>query len=251
MNTLVYALISPLGTALVLAFAACGVALGTAPRGARRWPVRLVLAALLWLWLWSTPWASHALRGWLEQQAGPRRVEQVAPAPALVVLGGGVASSTSAGQPYPDIGPRADRVWHAARLFHAGKAPLLVLAGGPVHDEFQSEADSMAVLLLDLGVPAQAMVKEERSHNTRTNARYVAELLAARNIRSAILVTSALHMPRARAAFERAGLAVVPAPTDFEAVERPMHWSDAVPDAWSLDGSFRAFKEVLGRWAGA
>jgi uncharacterized SAM-binding protein YcdF (DUF218 family) len=42
-------------------------------------------------------------------------------------------------------------------------------------------------------------------------------MLRQRGIGTAILVTSALHMPRARAQFEREGLTIIPAPTDFEA----------------------------------
>lgn len=248
------ALISPLGTALLLALAGALLALGGARGAGSRWPLGLVLAGLLWLWLWSTPWASESLRGWLERQAGPRQVAAVATAPVAVVLGGGVASPTAPDRPYPDMGPRADRAWHAARLFHAGKAPLLLLVGGPTEDGVQTEAGLMALLLRDLGVPAQAMATEDRSLNTRANARYAAQWLAQRRVERVILVTSALHMARARALFEQAGLTVVPAPTDFEVVERAWDWGDALPNAVALDGSFRAFKELLGRgvvaWAG-
>lgn len=65
-----------------------------------------------------------------------------------------------------------------------------------------------------------------------------------------MLVTSALHMPRARAQFERAGLRVVPAPTDFEVIEMPLDLLQVVPSTAALDGSARAFKELLGRWVG-
>ena len=63
-----------------------------------------------------------------------------------------------------------------------------------------------------------------------------------------ILVTSALHMRRARAEFERAGLKVIPAPTDFEALGRTTEPRDWLPSADALDGSGRAFKEWVGYW---
>src|SRR5690606_3989740 len=109
----------------------------------------------------------------------------------------------------------ADRVWHAARLYHAGKAQRLLLSGGTVRTGDGSEAEAMRRLLLDLGVPDEALGLEDASVNTSSNAARTAELLRAAGIDHILLVTSALHMPRARAAFERTGLTVFPAPTDF------------------------------------
>ena len=53
---------------------------------------------------------------------------------------------------------------------------------------------------------------EKRSLSTRDNARYSAEILSEAGCARVILVTHAWHMPRARRAFEQAGLKVVPAP---------------------------------------
>jgi len=86
--------------------------------------------------------------------------------------------------------------------------------------------------------------------NTAGNAAEVARLLRERGIGGVLLVTSALHMPRARAAFERAGLDVVPAPTDFEVIPAPPGIHRLLPDAAALAGSARAMKEIVGRWAG-
>ena len=58
------------------------------------------------------------------------------------------------------------------------------------------------------------MVLEERSLNTRQNAAYGAELLKARGIDRILLVTSALHMPRAVALFKAQGLQVSNRPTN-------------------------------------
>ena len=56
---------------------------------------------------------------------------------------------------------------------------------------------------------------ETGSINTRENALDSYGLLAPRGIRRIILVTSALHMPRAAVAFRKAGFDVIPAPADF------------------------------------
>lgn len=242
------ALLSPLGTSLIGALLGLGMTGTTASRTLARAGRLLVLASIVWLLLWSTPVASLSLRSWLEGQAGHRLVSEIPRAPAIVVLGGGVAGASPPWRPYPDLGSAADRVWHAARLFHAGKAPVVVLSGGHVRTGAQSEADAMHALMLDLGVPATALRREDASHDTQTNAQYAARLLAGSGINDVILVTSALHMPRARHQFEAAGLRVIAAPTDFEVAARFTDWQDLLPDTRALDGSNRAFKELVALW---
>jgi uncharacterized SAM-binding protein YcdF (DUF218 family) len=70
------------------------------------------------------------------------------------------------------------------------------------------EADVMAVTLEELGVPAQAILRERMSHHTRDNARYTAALCGRRGVGSVTLVTCGWHLPRARMLFEDAGLEV-------------------------------------------
>ena len=151
-----------------------------------------------------------------------------------------------------DLKSGADRVWYAARLFHAGKAPLVILSGGGnLERQAFSEARAMAVSIQDLGVPTQAFVLEETSRNTRENAAFTAAMLKARGIEQILLVTSALHMPRALALFKVQGLQVIPAPTDFEAGKEPpfglLAW---LPDAGALISSALAMKELVGLWMG-
>lgn len=143
-----------------------------------------------------------------------------------------------------------DRGWHAARLYHAGKAKVLLLSGGSVRTGDGSEADAMRRVLLDLGVPDQALWLEDASVNTASNAEHTVALLQSPHIDSILLVTSALHMPRARIAFERAGVNVSPAPTDFEVIPMPLDLRQVLPDASALNGSARAMKEFVGRWGG-
>ncbi|MEA3643378.1 MAG: YdcF family protein, partial [Lamprobacter sp.] len=93
----------------------------------------------------------------------------------------------------------ADRVWHAARLFHAGKFQQLLLSGGQVPTGDGSEAKAMRRFLLDLGVPDRAIRLEGLSTNTASNASATAALLQADGIEACMLVTSALqHAPRPR-----------------------------------------------------
>ena len=244
--TIAESLLSPLGIAIALGTSALGaLQLATNPR-TRKFAISVLLAAFLWLWAWSTPLASGGVRALIERQAGPRAIADVAAAAAIVVLGGGVAGAQAPARPYPDLNSAADRMWHAARLYRAGKAPVIVLSGGALRNEAGTEADAMRTFLLDMGIPSAAIVLEEASDSTAANARRTGDLLRSRDIRTVILVTSALHMARARRAFEQEGLVVIPAPTDFEITDRPFGLRMVLPDAESLSGSGRAMKELTG-----
>jgi uncharacterized SAM-binding protein YcdF (DUF218 family) len=258
--------VSPLGTALLLlALAALlraaaisrprtpvGRIAGTRVRTGRdRVAQWLVVTALAWLWLWSSAPVSDALRGWIEDQSGPRALADVRAAEYAVVLGGSMSTPRPPRRLDPDLGMSSDRVWHAARLYHAGKVRRLLLCGGSTAPtERGTEAQAMRRFLLDLGVPDSALVLEGASTTTATNAQQAAAILRARKVGTVVLVTSALHMPRARANFEREGLVVHPAPTDFEVVDEPFELDRLLPSTRSLDGSARAFKELVGRAAG-
>lgn len=240
--------VSPLGMALSL-WALSLLLLLRGPAG-QRWGSMVGGLGFAWLLLWSLPVASDALRGTLENQSGPREVAALPAQPVAVVLGGGVSGPRPPQRPDPDLGASADRVWHAARLYHAGKAQQLLLSGGSVRTGDGSEAEAMRRVLHDLGVPDAAIRLEDASTNTAGNAGRTAELLKAQGIERVLLVTSALHMPRAQAAFERAGLTVDPAPSDFEVIPMPLDLRQFLPDAGALNGSARAMKEIVGRWVG-
>ena len=238
-------LLSPLGTA----FCVAGLALLLAWRRRLRSGKVLGALALVWLWFWSMPVMSHWLASQIEGQFRQVPIASVPHAQALVVLGGTVTPPSGKSTEI-SLG-RTDRIWYAARLFHAGKAPLVLLSGGgDLERQAYSEARAMAVFLRDLGVPAQSIVMEETSRNTRQNAAFSATLLQGRGIEHILLVTSALHMPRALSLFTAQGLQVTPAPTDFEASQAPpsglMAW---LPDARALNGSAQAMKELVGRCA--
>lgn len=241
-------MVYPLLASLLLA-AGAGILLW---RGRRRSGALLLAVALGWLWLWSTPVVGDWLRATLEQRYPPTPLEQVPTADAIVVLGGGVEAAAPPGRLDPNLGAAADRIWHAARLYRAGKAPRVLASGGnlPWSGIERPEASVMAELLQELGVPAAAILREPNSRTTRENRDRSWPILRANGIHRILLVTSALHMPRALALFRATDLEVIPAPTDFEIHSpnnaNPLRW---LPDAQALADSSRAVKEYLGRWA--
>ena len=89
-------------------------------------------------------------------------------------------------------------MWHAAHLYHAGKAPLIIVSAGNVWGRArrQSEADATRMVLAAFGVPEAAVVSERSSRTTRGNAAYSAEIAAARGLETVLVVTSAWHLHR-------------------------------------------------------
>lgn len=124
---------------------------------------------------------------------------------------------------------------------------VLLSGGSDMTSALYAESLGMRQFMLDLGVPAAALLTEERSRNTRENAEMSAKLLRERGIQKVLLVTSALHMRRAVHLFEQQGLLVHPVTIDQE-VASPNARMNWLPDASALDGSGRAFKEMVGYW---
>lgn len=206
----------------------------------------LVVIAFGWLYLCSTALVADGLMGTLEDHYKPRALSRLPSADAIVILGGATRGDAHFGS-MGDLNEQADRLTHGLQLYRAGKAPLLLLSGGGC-DSCRAESEIMYEHLELMGIPESAMLRERESRTTQENAVYSSILLKGKGVRSILLVTSAYHMRRAVPLFERQGLAVVPAPTDFQRlVDEPMlpPW---LPGAEDLVRTTRAIKEHVGYW---
>ena len=238
---------SPLGVTLGVVF----LALILLTSGRRRGATALLVLALTWGWAWSTPFLADLLRSGLMDmdRYPPHHAEELSTGDAIIVLGGGVRP-VSGTLVYPDLTNAADRIWHAARLYHAGKAPLIIASGGNVwpRHQRQSEADAMRLVLNAFGVPGDVIVTEGRSRNTRQNAAFTAKLAAERDVRRVLLVTSLLHMRRAEVAFRQVGIDVIPSAVDFFRPPFGAPWIFRIlPNAHALSRNTTLIKEYLGR----
>jgi len=113
------------------------------------------------------------------------------------------------------------RSLYAARAWREGSFQRIVFLGGKA-DSTRPVAEAMREFVTGLGVPEQVVTLEIRSRSTRENAVEAARLLAATPGRK-VLLTSDYHMFRARRAFEKAGLAVLPRPFP-DAIKRATNW---------------------------
>ncbi|MFQ5899408.1 MAG: YdcF family protein [Candidatus Methylomirabilia bacterium] len=159
------------------------------------------------LFLGSVALAYTPLPNWL---ARPLVLETaLAPAQAIVVLGGGTAPDSAT------TNSSLRRVVYALRLYRRGLAPRVVLSGGDASGKGRlAEARAMATVAQELGFPSDIIVLETRSRRTAEHAARLAELLLPRGIRRILLVTTPLHTRRSVLVFLRRGFEVLPAPTD-------------------------------------
>lgn len=211
-------------------------------RPRRRWAAAVAFAALAALYAFSTPLVSAWMLRSLEDAPALSRPSADG-AQAIVVLSAGAdLEAPEYGGPTVDA-LALQRLRYAARLARATGLPILA-SGGPVSGIDGSLADLMArALEEDFGVAPRWL--EERSADTRQNAAFSAAILHPAGIERIYLVTHAWHMPRARAAFEAAGLAVTPAPTAF--TEAPRLRYALVPSVSALKRSYYALHEMAGR----
>ena len=100
----------------------------------------------------------------------------------------------------------------------------------------------MREVLITAGVPADKVVLESWSRNTREHGPNVGALLRARGVTRFALVTSSVHMRRAVHAFSAEGLQVIPAPAPLEMPEHFPWW----PSTAALDQSLEAWYEIFG-----
>lgn len=243
LSKLVIALVSPLGTCFALVI--IGLLL---VRRWRRSGRALMAIGALWLLLWSLPYPSFWLCRSLEAQTPQRLAADYPKADAIILLGGGMTGVRAGWIDRPEATNAADRVWFAALLYKASRAPWIIVSAGGDPKDGRIEADAMATLLVDLGVPRSALLLDTQSLNTWQNAVYSQDLMRAHHLANALLVTSALHMPRAFAAFRKRGVEVTPAPADFDGPPTgawPQRW---LPNADALQKSSNAIKEYVGRW---
>ena len=136
-------------------------------------------------------------------------------AQAIVILSGGrYANAPEYGDNDTVSLPTLERVRYGAWLQRQTRLPVLV-TGGKVFDTSRpAEAELIRTILTqEFQTPVRWV--ETYSRNSWENAQFSQVILKEASVKRIYLVTQAWHMPRAKLAFESAGLNVIPAPTGF------------------------------------
>jgi uncharacterized SAM-binding protein YcdF (DUF218 family) len=159
---------------------------------------RLLLAALVGALL-VAGWASYRI--W---DVGNRNDERTAD--AIIVLG----AAQYNGRPSAVLKARLE---HAIDLYHAGVAPYLLVTGGKAVGDVTTEAATARAFAIQRGVPASAILSEDRGRTTVESLRAAAAVLREHGLASAVFVSDRTHMLRVLRIARDEGIAAYGSPT--------------------------------------
>jgi uncharacterized SAM-binding protein YcdF (DUF218 family) len=160
----------------------------------------------------------------------------------------GFVGFDAAGNGY--FGKSSDRFIQAANLYHTGKVKQLIISGGSGNfwKVEPPEAGFLKKELIKNGIPDSAILIENRSRNTYENAKYTHQLIDSLHLKGPfLLITSALHLPRAKKIFSKLGINCIPYPCDFKQYPTVNHFMNTIyPDVSYLKDWEYLIKEIVG-----
>lgn len=137
----------------------------------------------------------------------------------VILLGGYSDFQTAMGKTEFQLGLKGgNRLITALNLYKKDIGTKIILTGGSgkLFGDKYGEAEYVAPFLKTLGLPDSAIIIENTSRNTWENAVFSKQIVdSLQKNATCLLVTSALHMPRSKACFDKAGLATTIYPTDY------------------------------------
>jgi uncharacterized SAM-binding protein YcdF (DUF218 family) len=180
------------------------------------WGRRITVAAVLLLAIAGLSPLGNALVRPLEQRFPPWTAGTGEPT-GIVVLGGAIYPGISTQRGTPQLNEAAERMTVIADLARRFPNARIAFSGGSgtLLGDHPNEAPFALSLLQSFGIPAGRIELENASRNTFENATMTKALVRPEPGQRWLLVTSALHMPRAVGCFRRAGFAVEPYPVDW------------------------------------
>jgi uncharacterized SAM-binding protein YcdF (DUF218 family) len=244
LSKLIWTAVNPISLIFLLG----GAGLSIAALGRRKLGAFMAIgAASIYLVLGLSP-ASDWLRHSLESREKAASLDEIAGISGIIVLGGGVSGLSPDGTPH--LSAFGGRMTESVKLAERFPALPIVFSGGigdivPRRDVVP-EAQAALVFYRRAGIDETRVRLEDRSRNTFENALLTAGLLQPTPQQRWILVTSAFHMPRAKALFEAQGFKVLPWPTDYDAKFSHGCWEPIPLGREKLCAASMALKEWVG-----
>ncbi|WP_200979717.1 YdcF family protein [Echinicola sp. 20G] len=146
----------------------------------------------------------------------------------------------------------ADRATHAIQLYQMGKIKKILITGGQGLNPANSntEAKLLANFMVIAGVARHDIIIEDKAVNTRQNALFTLEKLQSKSMKTKskyLLITSAFHMKRAKACFDKVGLSTDTFPVDYYSSDVKFDFQNLViPTPDGLIIWTKLFKEWIG-----
>jgi uncharacterized SAM-binding protein YcdF (DUF218 family) len=153
----------------------------------------------------------------LEQRFPPWNAARGAP-DGIIVLGGVIDPRISMARHQIALDDAAERITAAAELARRYPDARVIFSGGSgqLLGPRRREADYALPLLEGLGIARHRISIDRRSRDTAENAVMAKKLADPKPGQHWLLVTSAMHMPRAIGAFRKAGFPVEAYPVDYQ-----------------------------------
>jgi uncharacterized SAM-binding protein YcdF (DUF218 family) len=171
-----------------------------------------------------------------------------APAPTgIIVLGGAVNEELTSAHDSVALSEAAERVALPLALKRRYPSARLVFSGGSaaILGSKRSEAEAVARFWRETGADQGDAIYESSSRNTYENAVATRDLLKPKEGERWLLVTSAMHMPRAVGIFRKVGFPVVAYPVDYRVSGDSLRGLSR-----SATGNFGLAEAALHEWAG-
>jgi uncharacterized SAM-binding protein YcdF (DUF218 family) len=168
---------------------------------------------------------------------------------AIIVLGGATHARPSTARQTVSLNEAGERLTTALYLAQAYPAVPIILSGGSgLLDETEPEAETMRRFFASYGIGDDRLIAEGESRNTDENSQFTAELIGELE-GSALLVTSAFHMPRSVGLFRSQGIDVIAWPTDYRSSGTEVFGLDIANPVHNLIVLTVATKEWIGLFA--
>jgi uncharacterized SAM-binding protein YcdF (DUF218 family) len=175
--------------------------------------------------------------------------QAMANADAILLIADGTLVSDTPRQRV-EVEDEADGVLYSAKYFQQKLAPVIIVSGD------NDRVSSTKILLMELGVPEEAIILQSKASNLRQDVSLSLDIIQDKEIKSVILVTSALKMDRTMFLLRESGLTVTPAPNNYQVTLNDWqsltewNWQDIVthllPTSTALEQTFQVLWEYFG-----
>ncbi len=166
----------------------------------------------------------------------------------IIVLGGSVIADRSKQWGQLETNRYQERLDNFILLAKRYPQARLIFTGGnaTIYPDEPTEADRVRHFLIQSGIPSSRLMLDKRARNTYENGKYSLLLAKPTPQQKWILITSALHMPRALGVFCHLGWRMIPYPVD--------HQTDGTKGLYSpgynLLGHANLLAQALHEWIG-
>ena len=179
----------------------------------------------------------------LEKKYPVASQETIEKSEIYILLCGGIITDTLEGN-VPQKNAMG-RIMKTAQLYHESPKKIYIRGGSPLQNKESVSSVYKRELVL-LGIPEQDIIIETGSNNTMENSRYIKWTMNKEGVKSGLVITSAIHIPRSMEVFKDENLEFYPAPCDFIAHQIKQNNFAYIPQFKVLKDLYSVFWEYIG-----